>query len=82
MVLLDIRQVPNQYIVDGMDRLPPCGPLSGDAPLEIDVPFDGRFRVTFKPRKQARRGWPTAWIWIPSRAERLEGQDERPRYLR
>ena len=73
----DLRQVPSQYIVDGMDRLPPCGPESSDQPLEIEVPFVGCFRVFFRPRKQARRGWPTCWIWLPSRAERLENQQER-----
>jgi len=71
----DLRQVPSQYIVDGMDRLPPCGPDSTEEHLEIDVPLTGSYRVTFRPRKQARRGWPTCWIWIPTRAEAMEGGD-------
>jgi len=71
----DLRQVPSQYIVDGMDRLPPCGPDSAEEHLEIYVPLAGRYRVTFRPRKQARRGWPTCWIWLPARAEPLEGGD-------
>jgi len=69
----DIRQLPSQYIVDGMDRLPACGPASHDEHLEIDVPLVGHFRVTYQPRKQKGRGWPPSWIWIPMRTERLEG---------
>jgi len=77
MVYTDIRKVlPSQYVVDAMDRLPTCGPDSADEPLEIEVPLDGCFRVTFQPRKQARRGWPVTWIWIPSRAERIKSEQE------
>ena len=69
---LDFGQLPNQDLVNGMDLLPPCGPNSTEQHIEVDVPLTGRFRVTFRPRKQARRGWPTTWIWLPIQAERLD----------
>ena len=71
----DIRQLPSQYLVDAMDRLPPCGPDSVIETVDVTVPLVGRFRVTFVPRKQARRGWPTSWIWLPLQAEPLDGDD-------
>jgi hypothetical protein len=70
----DTRQVPGHYIVAAMDNLPPCGPEAIDQQVEIDIGQMGRFRVTFQPRKQARRGWPTSWIWIATEAERLAGE--------
>ena len=67
----DLRQVPGQYLVDAMDRLPLCGPDSSTQDLEIDVPFVGRFIVTFEPRRQVVRGFPARWVWIPTSAERV-----------
>ena len=68
----DLRQVPCQYLLDAMDRLPPCSPESTVECLDIDIPLGGTFRVTFRAHKQARRGWPTSWIWIPVEAVQLE----------
>jgi hypothetical protein len=65
-----IRQIPGDYIMAALDKLPPCGPGATDQQVEIDVGQLGRFWVTFQPRKQARRGWPTSWIWIVTDAER------------
>jgi hypothetical protein len=67
------REVPGHYIVAAMDHLPLSGPDVADQQVEIDIGQLGRFRVTFHPRKQARRGWPTSWIWIATEAERLAG---------
>jgi len=61
----DLLQIPGQYLVDAMDRLPPCESDSVPQDLEIDVPFVGRFVVTFQPRRQADRGLPSRWVWIP-----------------
>jgi len=66
----DLKQVPGQYLVDAMDRLPPCKADSTAQDLEIEVPLAGRFIVTFEPRRQVIRGQPTRWIWIPTLAER------------
>jgi hypothetical protein len=77
MAYSDLRQVPSQYIVQSMDRLPPCGPGSRDEQLEIDVPYLGCFTVTFRARQHTRRGWPATWIWLPSHAVRLASREER-----
>jgi hypothetical protein len=67
----DLHQVPGQYLLDAMDRLPPCDPGAGSQDLEIDVPFVGRFLVTFQPRRQVVRGLPPRWVWIPVTATRV-----------
>ena len=67
----DLRQVPWQYLVDAMDWLPPCTPESTAQNLEIDVPLEGRFMVTYEPRRHVVRGFAPRWIWIPTMAERL-----------
>ena len=66
-----LSRIPGQYIVEAMDRLPPCGPAAKIRDLDIDVPFWGRFRVTFTPIRQAARGLPRRWIWVATSAERL-----------
>ena len=68
-----IRQIPGHYIMAALDTLPPCGPGAIDQQVDIDVGQLGCFRVTFQPRKQALRGWPTSWIWIVTDAERHAG---------
>jgi hypothetical protein len=57
-------QIPGQYIVDAMEKLPPCGPASTSQQIGVDVPFWGRFKVTFKPFKHSPQGWPPSWIWL------------------
>jgi hypothetical protein len=39
--------------------------------LTVDVPLEGRFRVTFWPAKKTTDGWGTRWFWIPHKAEPL-----------
>jgi len=68
----DPAKLPGQYIVDAMDLLPPCGPDSSDHHLAIDVPYDGTFRVTFRPHKQVPRGWPPRWFWLAGKVERVK----------
>ncbi len=67
----DLQQVPGQYLVDAMDRLPECDPSLGSQDLEINVPFVGSFLVTFQPRRQVVRGMPPRWVWIPVAAGRV-----------
>ena len=67
----DLRQVPEKYLVDAMDRLPPCRPDSTVQQLQIEVPFAGQFMVTFEPRTQVIRGHPSSRFWIPTLAARL-----------
>ena len=67
-----LARIPGRYIVEAMDRLPPCSPDSTVQQLAIDVPLWGPFRVTFRPRQQNLRGLGERWFWIASNAEPLE----------
>jgi hypothetical protein len=67
-----LSQIPGRYIVEAMDSLPPCGADSEVQQVDIDVPFWGRFRVTFMPFRHRVRGHPVHWIWVAKHAEGLE----------
>jgi hypothetical protein len=66
-----LSQIPGQYIVDAMDRLPAAGPEAGAHYVDIEAGPWGRFRVTFKPFRPAAGHVSHTWFWIAESAEYL-----------
>jgi hypothetical protein len=60
-----LATIPGQYLVDAMDLLPPCEAGSTNQQLIIEIPFEGKFCVTFSPCKQTLHGWGTQLFWLP-----------------
>jgi hypothetical protein len=63
-----LPKIPGRYIVDAMNRLPPCGPGSPCQQLGVELPIWGRFEVTFRPFKQVHGGGPPTWTWTATEA--------------
>ena len=68
-----IAKVPWQYVDAAMQRLPPCNADEYPRDIDVDTGLWGRYRITFKPRKQNTPGGrPASWFWLPVQAERLD----------
>jgi hypothetical protein len=66
-----LARIPGRYVIEAMDRLPPSGPDAAAQQVDVDVPFWGRFRITFNPLRQTVRGFPARWIWVAASARSL-----------
>ena len=65
-----LAQVPFQFVAGAAEVLPPAGPASAPASVDIEALPTGRFRVRFSPVRHGGDddAW---WRWSPDSAERL-----------